>query len=349
MGKLIWSKEKCHEEALKYKTKIEFKKNNGSAYNSASKNKWLDEICSHMHRKYKVPNYWTKERCHEEALKYNSRNGFKNGCGVAYSKSIKMNWIDDVCSHMKQKQQLTKKDCHVIAMLHKTKTEFARGDVKIYRYALKNKWLDEICSHMIISGNRYNKCIYSYEFIDNSVYIGLTYNLNMRDMKHKNDKRSSVYKRIQKINYTPIIKKLTNYVNVEDAIKLEEVFLNEYKNNGWEILNKNKTGSIGGNVIIWNKEACKKEAKKYSSRSSFARNSGSAYYMSLKKGWLDEICSHMKQLNKPNGYWTKEKCFEVALKYKKLEDIKNNDSAAYRAIYRHGWNVEIKNMLKLNI
>ncbi|MFM2394585.1 MAG: hypothetical protein RLZZ546_2567, partial [Bacteroidota bacterium] len=40
-------KENCFNEALKYSTRTEFHKNNRIAFKYASKNNWLDEICSH--------------------------------------------------------------------------------------------------------------------------------------------------------------------------------------------------------------------------------------------------------------------------------------------------------------
>lgn len=43
-----WTKERCYQEALKYKTRMEFCKNSGGAYVAATRNGWLDEICSHM-------------------------------------------------------------------------------------------------------------------------------------------------------------------------------------------------------------------------------------------------------------------------------------------------------------
>ena len=47
-NRLIWTKEKCQEESLKFKTRSEFKKKNDSAYKSAKRNGWFDEIISHM-------------------------------------------------------------------------------------------------------------------------------------------------------------------------------------------------------------------------------------------------------------------------------------------------------------
>ena len=43
-----WTKEKVIQSALKFKTAREWAKNEGSAYNSARKNNWLDEASAHF-------------------------------------------------------------------------------------------------------------------------------------------------------------------------------------------------------------------------------------------------------------------------------------------------------------
>lgn len=43
-----WTKEQCQIESLKYNHRKEFQINCSSAYEKAFRNKWLDEICSHM-------------------------------------------------------------------------------------------------------------------------------------------------------------------------------------------------------------------------------------------------------------------------------------------------------------
>jgi hypothetical protein len=50
--------------------------------------------------KRKPAGYWTKERCHEEALKYQFKVDFKKGCAPAYQAAQKHGWIDDICGHM---------------------------------------------------------------------------------------------------------------------------------------------------------------------------------------------------------------------------------------------------------
>ena len=80
-----WKKELVHKEALKYKTRYEFRKGCGSAYSAARINKWLDEVCAHM-----TPvRRWTKELIHKEALKYKTKNEFREGCGSAYGAATK--------------------------------------------------------------------------------------------------------------------------------------------------------------------------------------------------------------------------------------------------------------------
>lgn len=44
----FWTYEKCAEDALKYSTKIEFKKNSSSAYAISYRNGWMKEISKHM-------------------------------------------------------------------------------------------------------------------------------------------------------------------------------------------------------------------------------------------------------------------------------------------------------------
>ena len=56
----------------------------------------------------------------------------------------------------------------------------------------------------------------------------------------------------------------------------------------------------------------------------------------LNNGWLDELCPHMKT-KKPNGYWTKERCAEEALKYETKSEFQKNSGGAYRAALKHNW------------
>lgn len=94
-----WTKSRCREDALNYTSRNDWRNNNVNAYRAAQRNKWLDELCSHMKRVQKPPGYWTKERCREDALKYNRRSEWRKSMS-AYSTAQRNGWLDFCCSHM---------------------------------------------------------------------------------------------------------------------------------------------------------------------------------------------------------------------------------------------------------
>ena len=245
-----WNIERCAEEALKYKTLNEFKFGSPSAYGSSMKHKFFKDICTHMIRIERLENgYWTKGRCEDESLKYKTRKEFQKNSPTAYRITHKNKWFD-ILSHMPNKYyNYTKEDCLKESLKYENRTDFQKNSSRIYSCSRKNDWLDEICSHMTLTGNRYKRCIYSVEFSDNYVYVGLTYKYNLRKWEHLNLKKSSVLKHIEKTGLIPIFKQLTDYIDVNDASKLEGIKLNEYVENGWIALNKNKCGAIGGSNI----------------------------------------------------------------------------------------------------
>lgn len=97
-----WTKERCLSEALLYKQKRHFEIYSGSAYIISMKNKWLDEICSHMVSPQKPKNYWNLDLCFSEALKYKTRSDFFKNNGYAYNFLNKRWLINSACLHMER-------------------------------------------------------------------------------------------------------------------------------------------------------------------------------------------------------------------------------------------------------
>jgi len=142
---------------------------------------------------------------------------------------------------------------------------------------------------MRILPNFYKRLIYVYEFDDNSCYVGLTCDVERRHKQHMEDSNSSVNKKIVETGLKPKLVLKSEYIDIKECINLEEAILKEYKNLGFCILNKNKTGSIGGVNLYWNKERCIEEIKKYKTYSEFRKGSPGAHNSSFKKGWLYEL------------------------------------------------------------
>lgn len=86
----------------------------------------------------------------------------------------------------------------------------------------------------------------------------------------------------------------------------------------------------------WTKERCLKEAKKYNTQFDWNKNSGSSYFAANREGWLRQCCRHMKK-QKPKGYWTKERCFKEAKKYKTTTKWIRANKSSYDISQRNGW------------
>ena len=244
---------------------------------------------------------WTKEKCHIEALKYKTRINFKKKCGWAYEIARNNNWLDDICSHINKNSVW--------------------------------KWLNDICSHMKRFGNKLFRCVYVYEFSDNCVYVGLTYNLEKRNVSRKKQINDAVTKHIKNTNLQPLLKQLSEYVFVDVAATLENDLIEFYKNNGWKVLNKAIGGAIGSSERYWTKELCYEEALKFTSRSEFYYKNNKVYSAAQRYGWLDDICHHMK--SKIHN-WTINDCRNEALKYKSRSEFHVKNSACYTWAIRHG-------------
>ena len=102
--KSLWSDEELKQEALKYKTKEEFRNTNKSAYSAAyNKGKeFFNSITSHQVHKTK----WNEDSLKNEALKYNSLTDFRNANKSAYqlAQNKGMDFFNKITSHMDRRR-----------------------------------------------------------------------------------------------------------------------------------------------------------------------------------------------------------------------------------------------------
>jgi hypothetical protein len=293
----------------------------------------------------KPANYWSKDACGEEALKYDTRNEFRRGSITAYNKALKNNWSDELCRHMKRvinpPNYWMLDRCHIEALKYQTKREFIENCSSAYNAARKNGWLDKICSHMITSRSHKKRYLYAFEFINNHVYVGLTYSVIKRSNIHLGlikSANSTVSEYIKETKLTPILKILIDIpIEESDAAIKEVFFIGEYEKNKWILLNKIKGGGLGGNIVKWNIVNLMEEALKYNTRGEFQKKSCGAYNAARRNNCLNEVCSHMIEVIKPLYYWTYENCKNEALKYNKRNDFHMKSCSAYDSTYRNNW------------
>lgn len=142
---VIWTKEKCKEEALKYENILDFRKFSNKAYKASYVNGWLDEIGSHLLYKYKK---WDKEECRKDALKYNTRSEYYLNSCSSWDRARRNGWLDEICSHMiegrKPNNYWTIDKCKEEALKYKNKFELRKKCSRAHYILQKNNLLDEL-------------------------------------------------------------------------------------------------------------------------------------------------------------------------------------------------------------
>ena len=301
-----WTEEKLQAEANKYKNRLELKKNNKSAYNAIKSRKLLSKLFkNHVNNGYseniKPNGYWTDKKLQEESDKYETRDEFIKNSHSAYMTAYKKNLIDKLFkNHLNQ------------------------------GYSDKEEWKE----------NSY--VIYAYELEEfNSAYVGLTNNIKRRDKDHIFDEKEklNMFCKENDISY-PKYKILEENLTSTEAQKQENFWKNFYKNNGWEMFNIAKTGSLGGGTIKWTKKALQEEVNKYQTRGEFRKNNA-AYIAASKKNIMDELFRNhanngYSESQKVSGYWAKERLQDEADKYKNMIDFRKNNKLAYDAAQSKG-------------
>lgn len=246
--------------------------------------------------------------------------------------------------------------CKNEAKKYNKRSEFELSSNSEYLFLQRNGLLDKACSHMERGGNKYKRLIYSYYFnVDGKdyIYVGLTYDMKGRDKAHHR-KGSTVCKFCDKhnINIPPYVIE-TDYMDKDDASRMEGEILRKYISNGYIPINKMKTGGLGGNT--YPKEFTINElrtiASKYKNRSEWKDAKDVAYYFAERRGLLDEV------IPKPNirrlgakPYYTYDKCKEIVNSYPNgttLKEFYTDNHQCYTVIHKNGWNELIDNFINL--
>ena len=291
--------------------------------------------------------YWNIQRSFEEAKKYKHRSTFKKESGRAYSVLRENHLLDEACKHMTKMDTITKwtkENCIEAAKQCKTKSEFNNKFCGAMTIAKKRGWYNELLQYFIPVGSKYKRCIYVCEFSDNHAYVGLTYNFEKRKKDHLRDKKSSIFKYISLTKLKPLFKQITEYLDYQEAAIKEGEVLNEYKNNGWLMLNRVPTGGLGSKDEIvrkWTEEKCIEVAKLCPSYTFFAQNYKGAMAYCQKHNIVYKI-KDILQPNYEHTFWTKEKALEESKKYNTIKEFSEKNNGAYSFLLKNGLQKEMR-------
>ena len=340
----------CYKEAKKYNTLKDFRKNGRSAYVLALQCGYLDDF-AWLERTNKKSEYkwslkenaikFSHENCLEISKQYKTVRELKEGNPTCYRKCIRKKWIDEctwlVDDRMKPimlNQDINYDYCYNLAKKYGCKTEFSNEHPTIYDKALKNGWVKDYTWFKGVERlKNKNFCVYSYECVkEKTVYVGLTNDIKRRHRQHENKvPHTDHYDRIKEFFISvgmdlPMYEILSEGLTAEKAQFYEHFWIEQYKNNGWVILNKAETGknksSLGGFVNKWTHDVCIEIAKKYATKSDFLKNDNQAYQACCRNGWIEELCWMERRTNKARKIFEIDENGLIVKSFESLRQVK---------------------------
>ena len=135
-----WTENVCREEALKYKSRKDFRKYCKGAYDKAKECGWLE---GYTWLSYPKPlSEWDYDSCKEEASKYFNKFEFQKHSYSAYKSSLKNGWLDEFFP-VPLRRVLDYDTCKQLASKYKTKGELLAHDRSLYGTILKKGWMND--------------------------------------------------------------------------------------------------------------------------------------------------------------------------------------------------------------
>lgn len=340
-----YTKEEIIESAKRYTNQRDWHNNEPSVFRCAvgyykknaseeDKRFWVSCI-EHMEYVFKPNGYWTYEKCEEVSKTFKTHKEFRESpkFSSVYQKIRKKKW-DELIEHLtmdvKPPGYWTYEMCKETALKYNDRQSLDDNEGSCYRTITGNGW-NELLLHIEYKTNLFQRYIYSFEFPDNHVYVGLTYNLNKRKSDHLTSKKSisPVLKHMRETGLDFMFKNVFGEsFPKEIAGEMEAIALNDYIDSGWIPLNRAKTGSLGGSQVIWTYDKIKEDLVGIETLSDAKKKLPPWVFPIIKKFGWDILLSTL--LIDTRTLWTIETASEELKKYNRRRDIQKNQNGLYK-------------------
>lgn len=327
-----WTRERIFEDAKKYKTRSEWRKNSSSATTMATRNGWFEEATAHM--KLLVDHgKWTKEAVLKEAKKYKTKSewgGSKNG---SYGAALKKGWLEEATAHMvsaDRTRKWTKESILEDAKKYLTRGEWHKAKGNAAHVAISKGWYEEATKHMYrthsfgemtlyrlltqldieFEAQKRFKAIKSKKPLPFDFYLP-AFNLvieyqgsqhysesnrkqgeSLSDIQ-KRDELKRIGAKENKLNYLAISETIEKDIEKALVVKLKD--LSKLKKIRCEFIKRPLTDdelALLKSLGTYTKEQVLADARKYENYPEWRKNSP-VFQIAIKNGWLEECKAHM--------------------------------------------------------
>jgi predicted GIY-YIG superfamily endonuclease len=349
-----WNKERCHQFALQYDTKVDWIKGHSKSYYAASRLKIINQVTDHM-----TPIGNKKMRClyaitvNKTSYAYIGLTGnfkrrmrdhlktkrFTELAKEYGSGSIVFNQLTDyIDAEEAQRKEAELMDDYLINgffLLNKSKAGSLGGSTL--------KWTEDA---ILEDAKKYTK-VMDWVNAPKSGYPAASANGIL-------DKATAHMEREIKTpgswTKAEVIKYSSQFTTITEWNKEDKKSYAAAQRMGL-LDDPDVVGHFTKGLVInkkWTKEKVLADAKNYSSRSEWKKNSASAYRASRNDDYLDEAVAHMKTPEKTRK-WTKNKILIDAKKYKSRSEWNRHNPSAVSAARRLGcFDIAVNHMKILN-
>ena len=338
-----YTKEQCKEIALKYNTLKDFRINEPYAYNRCIDKKWLKDF---TWLKHKDTITWTPELCIEIAKKCKTRTEFHNNCGGAWNAAKRFGCLDEIMKILPESvyHKMTQVWKYVIYVYEDIENKVAyvglTKNIQI-RHSNHKEESDKVAKYFMELNLIVPEPRIVYE------------NLSADEAKEKEAEVHFKYKNdgwilldseqnlgnlgggIIKWTREKVLKEASKY---ETKSEFSKNCLGAYVaalKNGW--INDKVWKEIKKPDGYWDYNKCYNAARECKTNSEFFKKYPTAYEQSYKNKWLQEFDWLERRDKHPSGYWTEERCYELAKRYTTLKDFCDENPRAESAARRNNW------------
>lgn len=284
--------------------------------------------------------FYTKEQCKEIFSKCKNRSEFKAKHYGAYCQCKENGWLDEICpSFFDWDKPKTFEEAVERTKQYECRSDLWKDSHRLYYFLEKNGWLNKIDNLKVITDESKVHYVYVYEFPQyNTAYIGRTISIRKRHLQHLRRESCSLGKFIKSkgIETLDMPKILYEKLNAKESQEKEAEQIEEYKKNGWIVLNTAKAGSLGTIAHKYTKKVCYDLAKQFKTKKEFREAYRNVYFKCLEKGWLKDY-DWLEKTYRQKRIFTYEECKNSASQCRTRMEFQKNFQQMYEQSMKNGW------------
>lgn len=312
------------------------------AYNKARTMGWLDEFFPDR----KTPRCLTYKTCKDFAAKFDKCYDMQQADPQIYNKCRVNGWLDEFFPNRTKFRVLTYELCKSITAQYQSLADLRKDDVSVYDKCRKMGWT-ELLSHLehitdnTIEGDRI-ETLYVYEFTDtNTAYVGRT----NRKLAIRHREHCELTDPVAHYAHTlgcevPKPKIIVQYpfhkYGKTYPSKLERDVIALYKLIGWNLINKDKGGSLGVAKQKYTVDDMQKVASGYVFWSDFRHDYPNIYHFIVRQH-LQSKFPHLKYKHASYSNLSKSEIYKIASQFKSRTDFGKAYDMLCRRCRQAGW------------